>query len=188
MDEIKKSDATQLDDASPVTITKGQLQSILSEIDALKRGRVFEKPKRVTERTADIRIYEGKPVIWYGNVKEVWDDNQNKNVAYMDIKLDGEDKLITVPYVKFLNEPNKVKVKIVSQKAEEIVQSQGRMTAQNPNPAHDPATGRPLESRPWSAREIDLEVTSVKYQATIEILEGELVGEILTLNSECLNQ
>ena len=168
-----------------VTMTKGQLKGLLDRVENLERGQKHERPKRVTEHFATMRIHEGKPVIWFGNVKEKWDDKLDKLVAWMDIKLEGQDKPVTVEYLEFLNSPTSVRVEIKSQKAEEIreLPKIGQTTAFE-NPDQGNWTGK---FKSWQGGQ-DLEVVSFKYQAEIEILEGELVGKTFSIPSNCLNQ
>ena len=179
------------DDAEPVTLTKGQLKGILSELDSLKNRGMIQKPKRVTEHYARLRYHEGKPVVWYGNVREKKDHDSGKFVTWMDIKLFEDPKAIPVLYLDFLNSRNDyannaVQVAIKKQEVEEKIESLGRRQAENPNPATDPSTGRPLDSN-WRPFEVEMEVTSREYTATIEVLEGSDRGKTFVLPSSCLN-
>ena len=168
-----------------VSISEGQLKGLLDRLENLERGQKFERPKRVTTHVATMRVYEGKPVVWYGNVKESWDDKQDKMIAYMDIKLEGQEKSVNVNYLDFLNSPTSVQVEIKSQKAEEIreLPKTGPTAAfQNPDEAN--WTGR---FKSWQGGQ-DLEVVSYKYQAEVEILDGDLRGKTFSVPSSCLNQ
>lgn len=164
--------------SDPVTLTRGQLESIITELESLKRGQRFEKPARVTERTARIRIHEEKPVVWLGNVRDIFDAKQAKKIAWADVKLYEEDKIRTVGYLEFLNSANSVQVKIKSQEVTEIVTSEGSITATNPNPYFD---------KKFQSYETELTSTRHEYQATVEVLAGELKSKVFILPSTCLN-
>ena len=73
----------------------------------------------------------------------------------MDIKLLDEDKVITVPYLEFLNSKNNEKVIIKNQKAEQVVESRGLFVAQNPDPAE--ISGK---RKDFASREVEDEVIS----------------------------
>lgn len=184
--ELKnKQEDKQEDKNEVVTITRRQLQGLLDRVENIERGQKYEQPKRVTEHHGTIRVYEGKPVVWFGNVKEKWDGVQDKMIAWMDIKLEGQEKLVTVEYLEFLNSPTSIRVEIKSQKAEEIrkVPKTGpTMAFENPDEAN--WTGK---FKNWQGGQ-ELEEISYKYQAEIEILEGELVGKTYFVPSDCLNQ
>ena len=94
----------QTDEKEMVQIPKSQLEGILADIEKLKKGPVYEKPRRVTERIARLRFFNGKPVVWYGNVREIRNDKLGKFIAFMDIKVLGVKDLIEVEYLKFLTE------------------------------------------------------------------------------------
>ena len=168
-----------------VTITKKQLQGLLDRLENVERSQKFEKPKRVTEHFGTIRVYNGKLVIWFGNVRDIWDNERNKDIAYMDIKLEGQEKPETVNYLDFLNSPTSVRVEIKKQVAEEVRELPRTGPTQafvNPDEAN--WTGK---FKSWQGGQ-DLEVVSYKYQVELEILEGELVGKVFNVPANCLNQ
>lgn len=160
-----------------VTITKGQLDGLLARLENLEVGRGIKKPKRVTEHEAYLRFYKEKPVVKLSNHKEMC-DNFGKIRGFVDLTLLGADKPEIAEYLPFLNESNQVKVKILSQKAEEVVITQGKTRAQNPDPLND---------KKFESGEIDLEVTSYQYTAEVEVIEGEHMGEKYTLDTRALN-
>src|SRR3990167_8663895 len=69
-----------------LTLTRSQLDRITADLDNLKKSQTSIKPVRSTERTATIRFHDDKPVVWYGKVNEIWNREQNKNIAYLDFK------------------------------------------------------------------------------------------------------
>src|SRR3990167_4020486 len=85
-----------------ITLTRAQLEAIVDErVQKGLTGGV--KPlKRVTERIATLRVFKGKPVVWYGNVKQKRNEDGDA-VAFMDIKLFDQEKSVTVNYLEFLN-------------------------------------------------------------------------------------
>ena len=167
-----------------VTLKESQLQGILAEIEKLKKAnQPFQRAKRVKEHTATARYYEDKPVVWYGDVRE--ESMEGKKVSIMNIKLLGESKKYPVEYLDFLNqrgdyENNMVKVKIVKQEAEKIIESQGIKRAENPDPAK-------ISTSSFDSVEVELEVTSVEYTATVEVLEGPHQGETFKIPTKALN-
>lgn len=161
-----------------VQITKGQLEGILAELDNLRKGQKLEKPKRVTDRVARLRFHNGKPVVWYGNVREIKDNLNGKLVSFMDIKTLKSEELEKVEYLAFLNSNNAVNVSIKEQRAEKIIESQGKTLARNPNPHFN---------KKFEEFEYEEEVVSYQYEATVEVLEGEHKGEIFEVPTKCLN-
>src|SRR3990167_3684262 len=182
-EEIKTKEVKVNPEMEPAVISKGQLAGILAELSSLKNRGVPKKAERVKEHIATLRFHENKPVIWFGNVDEKRDSVTGKSVAYMDIKLQGEEGLINVPYLQFLNTSNFVKVQILSQKAEKVIQSEGTFMTENPDQAN-----RGGKSSNFQSQEMEAEIVSYKYQAELEVLEGPHVGLKLTVPSECLNQ
>lgn len=164
-----------------VQIPRAEWESLKADIEKIKTGRQFQKPKKVTEHFANIRFHDGKPVVWYGNVHEVKDKLTGKLVAYMDIKLDGEEGTERVEYLAFLNTPNSVKVEIKKQEAQQIVTSLGVRRAVNLDEAK-------ISGQKFAAREYEDEVVSYEYTATIEVIDGEHKGETYIVPSNCLNQ
>ena len=168
-----------------VTITKKQLQGLLDRLENVERSQKFEKPKRVTEHFGTIRVYNGKLVIWFGNVRDVWDNDKNKNIGYMDIKLEGQEKIEKVNYLDFLNSPTSVRVEIKKQVAEEVRElPKTGPTQAFVNPDEGNWTGK---FKTWQGGQ-DLEIVSYKYQAEVEVLEGTLKNQVFKVDSSCLNQ
>lgn len=169
----------------PVTLTRGQLDGILAELSNLKSRGATKKPKRVTDRTATLRFHEGKPVITYGQVREVKDPTTGRMVSYMEIETKSEEGPVkaTVGYLEFLNSANSYQVSIKSQKAEEVIQSLGTFQAQNPDEAKVGSS-----AKGWRSREVENEVKTFRYIVDIEVLEGEYKGLTLTVSAEALNR
>ena len=163
-----------------ITLTKSQLEGIMADLDSLKKSQTSVKPKRSTERVATLRFHDDKPVVWYGEVKEVWNSERHKNIAYLDFKVEGNNKPINVEYLKFLNSDNKVNVKIKSQSVEEITQSEGVMTTRNPDQAK-------IATKNWESREMDAEIITRIYTVTVEVMEGPHSGEVYTVPAKSLN-
>ncbi len=158
-----------------MTITKGQWEALLHEVANLRSGTKVEKPKRVTDHTATLRFYGDKPVVKFSNFQEPLVDG--RRVGFVDLTLeDGE--VVAVEYLAFLNEGNGEKVKIISQKATESVKNYGTVRAVNPDPKNQ---------KTWDGGMIDLEVTSVSYQAEVEVIDGPHEGKKYSVPTTCLN-
>lgn len=160
-----------------ITLNKTQYEGLLERLGNLEKGQRQERPKLVTERTAKLRFYGDKPVIWYGNVREIKDKDTGKLVGWMDIKT-IDDKTYKVEYLKFLNENVSVVVQIVNQVAEKVVEEFGTRLAVNPNPLFD---------KKWQEFETDDEIISYKYTAEVKVLDGPHAGETYTLSTMALN-
>lgn len=174
---------TQPEDQEMVQVPKAQLEGLLGRLESLENKGKTQKPKRVTERVALLRVHEGKPVVAYKNVRDVFEAEKNKNVSYMDIYVLDEAEIagpVKVNYLKFLNDTNSVQVQIEKQDVEEKTVSQGVVKAQNPDPAK-------VTSKIWDSREIDLEVTQREYVATIKVLEGDLKDKVFRVPADALN-
>ncbi len=162
-----------------ITISKGQLQAFVQDAVAKAMGSKVEKPSRVKEHTAVVRYLDGQPVIKIAGLKERKVDG--KNIGYINVTLlDGIVK--EVEYLPFLNETERMHVKILSQKAEQHITS-GNMGntvyAENPNP---------YEIKNFTSREIELEVVSYTYEANVEVTtEGEYLGNKFTIDTAFLN-
>ncbi len=159
-----------------ITITRDQLKAFVQDEVAKAIGSKIEKPKRVTDRVAVIRIHEGKPVVSLNKVRERLVDG--RQVAFCKIQTLGSPEEIEVGYLDFLNEAEKANVKILSQKATESVKSYGTIKAINPDP---------MNIKEWNGGNVDLEVTSVQYQAEIEVIDGDLAGQKYSVPTSCLN-
>lgn len=176
MDEPIKEPTTKPD---TVTMTQEQLSALLGRIANLESGQRVVKPTRVSDRTAVLRFYNGKPVVGLRGYREILDETNNR-VAVITLDLFGGDNLesVEVPYLSFLNEGNGEKVKIVKQEAQKHVKSDGQVRAVNPDP---------MNQKTWEGGLIDLEVVSYTYKADVEVIEGPHAGEKYTVPAECLN-
>ena len=161
-----------------VTLSKSQFEGLIGRLETLEERGKTRKPKRITENTAILRFHNDKAVRWAGNVVETLDKLTGRNIAHMDIKLYGEEKAIKVPYLEFLNAKNATLVRIKEQKAEEIVDVVESSRTRNPDPVH---------KKDFTSREMDMEVVTLKYTATVEVLEGSHKGDVYTLPGEALN-
>lgn len=170
-----------LESEDTVTLSKQQFAELTARLEKVEqRGLGVVKPKRVTEHTARVRVHEGKPVVWCGNVKEKKDASTGKLVAWMDLKLDGSDKVVMVEYLDFLNAPNHVLANIKSQKMEQFETVLGVRNAINPDEAK-------INSKNWKSKEVEDRVVTRKYTVTVEILEGDLQGKEFVIPADALN-
>ena len=96
-------------------VPKEVFDGLIARVTNLEKGTVVLKPKRAMDHEAIVRFYKGKPVIKYSNVREEKEEHTGKNIAWFDIYLLDEEKPHKVEYLKFLNEANGVKVKILKQ-------------------------------------------------------------------------
>ena len=158
-----------------ITMTVDQLNALVDE--RIKNRGIVEKPKRVTDRTARMRIHNGQAVVGFGQVKERMDASIGRPMAWLEITLE-DGKVETVPYLEFLNSPNSVLVQIKRTQVEEIVKSDGYIHAQNPNPK---------DIKNWKDAEVEAVSTSEKRTMEVLILEGELKGKELTVDGNVLN-
>lgn len=167
-----------LEDDQAVTVTKAQWDEVMSQLAQLRQQGKVEKPKRVTDRVATLRFYEGKAIIGASEVAERLIDG--RLTGFVTLKLeDGEEvEMLYRDYVRFLNGSMGEKVKIIDQKATEHVKSYGKVRAINPDP---------VNVKTWDGGVIDLEVTSVSYLANVEVLEGEHAGQQYTVPTSVLN-
>ena len=173
--ELAKTIAAEAPRGKTVTMSEAQFKALMDRIDRVEGG--FKKPARVKDHVAYLRVYNSKPIVKYGQAKVVYDKELRKN--RMDLELytaEDQTKPFVVDYLTFLNEDNQVKVSILSQKAVESIESMGTRAKV------DPKTDRFMDS------EIELEVRSVVYQAEIEITEGELKGQKLSVPADALNR
>lgn len=161
-----------------VTLSKKQYEEIMNEIRQIKRGGV-QKPTRVKEHVATMRTFKGVPVVNYGRVYQGKND-VNEDRLYMEIKVLEGTGIEKVDYIQFLNSEgdyfdNTVAVKILKQTAHEKIASQGV------------ANKADIKTDKYTNEEIDLIVTSVDYDAEVEITSGELTGKVLTVSTNSLN-
>lgn len=169
------------DPNEPVVVTRAEWEGLMGQIKNLTTGASTVRAKKVTSHTATLRFHEGKPVIWYGNVKEIKEKDTGKLVAWMDIELQGVKEKLRVEYLDFLNSPNSVRVLIKEQKLKEIRQSEGIITTVNPDQA------KISSKTPWTPQEVEAEIVTRKYIATVEVIEGDHKGEVFILPNDCLN-
>ena len=159
-----------------VTMTLGQLEAIIDS--RIKNRGVPQKPKRVTERIARIRIHEGQPVVWYGNVRSKKDIENGEKILMMDIKCGEAQTKYTVPYLEFLNTPNSVQVQIKVMDVKEVEKSEGTVMAENPDPVHD---------KKFRPQEVEATVVTQERTATVIVLDGDLKGQEFVIPDAALN-
>jgi hypothetical protein len=167
-------------DDKMVEVSEGKLNELLERLQRLEKGAVLTRPKRVTNHTAYIRTLNGRPIVGVGQaVAEIDPITRRENLTLELTVLEEEgEKEVTVPYLAFLNEPNQVKVLIKEQKAHEKVTVTGYV---NTSPTD------PVNTKHFSSEEVPMEVKTITYDVTIEVLEGELKGLELTVPNDALN-
>ena len=172
-----------------ITTTEEHLNEIIkSKVEeAMKNRGIPQKAKRVTESIATVRFHNDKLVIWYGNHFEEL-DARNKLVGYMDIKLDGEEELVRVNHLNFLNTAPKYnvlikKVTIVEQvKVDDPNRTGGTFTTVNPDEGH-------LERKNFNPRVEVAEVRRKNKESDIEVLEGPFKGQTYhVIDNDVLNK
>lgn len=162
-----------------VTVSRNQLDAYIADAVAKAVGAKVDKPKRVTNHTAVVRYHNGQPVVGLGNLVER--KVEGRTIGYIKLTLlDGTVE--EVEYLKFLNESERQQVSIISQKATEHVTNgnQGRtIHAENPNP---------YEVKNWQSTQIDLDVVSYTYKATVKVLQdGDHLDEEFEIETAYLN-
>lgn len=176
-DEIKKATEAKAPNET-ITMTRSQLEGIVAEMIA-KSGSP-KKPQRVTDHVATLRFHEGRPVVQYGQVREVKENGEK--VAYMNINVQEDGEFVAEPikvrYIDFLNDSNFSKVQILKQHAEKKEISHGEFHTQNANEVYDKKFQSELAE--------DLEVRYI-YTCDVEVLEGDLKGKKFTVPATALN-
>ena len=164
-------------ESETVTVPKGVLEDLMARVSNMENGNPIQKPKRITEHHADIRLHEGKPVL---RIAKTWVENRGTEKERMLCTIeykDGEDvKTAELNYLDFLNEAPKEKVRILSQKAQDKSLNQG-MVGKRDTKTDNLMVGE----------EISLDVTIMEYISEVEFMGGELAGQKLTVNEEALN-
>lgn len=160
-----------------IQVPEAEFKKILVEIEKLKlsqEGRKHREPKRVSEHTATLRVWNDELVIGVGEVKNVLNKLGEKTLEIELIIKGG--KTVKAPYLEFLNLALPVKVRIMSQEAkkrEEVV-----------------ATGRKRDASKgdaFTSEEAEFIVTFVDYTSEIEVLDGAFAGEKLQIDNRFLN-
>lgn len=166
-----------------IKVSKVFLENLISRIDNLE-GKT-KQPKKVNEHFAYIRLWKDKVVTGvkrFHTEKALSDKNdhdEKRLFAELIIK-DSEEKVV-VDWLDFLNQvngENKAKVKIINEVAQEVSTSQGNMLSRNLDE---------YNNKKFVTREIDLEVISYQYTCKVQVIDGSLAGQEITLNSESLN-
>jgi len=178
-----------------VEVDAQQLKQLLADNEAFKQKfakieKGVEKPKRVTEHIARLRLIKGSPVVDFG---KTWEElprtelnqlNEKRLFGEFIVLVKGEDGkerqvVETVDYIDFINESERAKVSILYQKATKHVDVQDTVRKSNPDPVHN------KDFR--GGEEVDLEVISYSYMCEVEVIDGTLKGNKYKLDSNVLN-
>lgn len=162
-----------------VEIPKKQLSSILERLAAIEKGGAALAPKRVTERTAMLRLVDGKPIINWGKIYDKKDPLDGKKVTWAEIYLEGVKEPKTVIYLDFLNEPNQHKVNILKQTAKPIREILGYKSPSNPDPVHN--------KNFQAADSVEDVIERVEYECEVEVIDGEYAGKKFLVPNTSLN-
>ena len=169
-------------DEKMIEVPEGKLNELLTRLNNLERGITTVRPKRITQHTAYMRTYDGGLVVDFDQVKTLIDPVTKEQLLKWDIKVwkaESEKKEpFTVDYLNFLNEHNSVKVLVKEQKAKTDTVIAGYI---NTTPTD------PVNTKNWSQQEVPLEVTTVSYDVTVEVLEGDFKGVIVTVPNKVFN-
>lgn len=173
-----------------ITIKKSEFDGLLARLQKLEDGnKPFKlKADRVKEHVAYVRMVDDEIIV------DSQKDKRGKAKAPYVIKdkMTGEDvclwdlvtekgKKITVNFKNFLNDDNKLMVKIVKQNANQIIINHGSHSVENPDPAM-------ISGAKFNSYETDLEVVTVDYDSEIEVCDdGDRLGDKLKINNKFLN-
>lgn len=162
-----------------VQLPEKQFKTIMDRLAALEKGDgTSKKPKLVTEHTATLREWQDELVIGVKKVYQLFNTASQKMEDKVDliIKEGDKKKIVTADYLDYLNNGNKVKVKILEQKSEPVVITENTVNLVDAK-----------DDRVFSDQQIDLNVTIVEAVAKVEVLEGNFKGEIFKISNKSLN-
>lgn len=162
-----------------VQVPESQLNTLLERIDKLEKGQgQLIRPKRVTEKTAKLREWEGKLVIGYTKVYQILNTATQALEEKIELLLKEGDKTkkVEAGYLDFLNNAAPVKVKIIEQRAENKTEIVGSSNLVDPK-----------DDRIYPDKTIDMIVTSVDYTSKVEVLDGQFIGETFVIENKFLN-
>lgn len=159
-----------------VSVSKETLSALMDRLSRLEKGGTTIKPRRVTEKTAFVRVFEGKPVV---DFKKTFtkrnEDNKEILMAKFIVDNNGKQEEVEQVYLDFLNNCPAEQVKIVKQEADEKEINQGTVRPL------DEATDRFKDSH------VELIVKTVDYMSEVEFLGGDLVGKTIKVPNKVLN-
>lgn len=169
-----------------VVVSKVELDGILSRLKDLESGKkmMLTKSDRVKEHIAYLRMIDDELVVGVQKNKRgeeksayIYKNEHGDEFLRWDVVLESGKK-VTVEMLEFLNDNNKINVKILDQKAKKSVKVVDVIKAENSDPHLN---------KNFSSFDVEQEVVSVEYDATVEILDGENAGKTLTISTRMLN-
>lgn len=159
-----------------VTLTKEQFDSLMGRLNRIEKGETVSKVSRITDRTANVRIFEGLPVV---GIKKTFskrnEDNKEMLMCTILVNNDGKVEEKEVNYLDFLNNCPAEMVKIIKQTAIPTTISHGFTRAKNA--ANDT----------FGNDSVELLVNSVDYESEIEFMNGEFAGKVMNVSNKCFN-
>lgn len=161
-----------------IQVSETDLKQLLAEIETLKQKvdapRSRKEPKRVTDRIAHLREWDGALIVAHKGTTTVL-NKIGERVLEIEL-VDSKGKAHRANYLQFLNEGIPVRVKITDQKADK-----------KEVPV---ATGfrRDAEKGDAVTREqTEFFVTYVDYISDVEVIDGAFAGEKLKIENKFLN-
>lgn len=190
---------TESKDGEHVTIPRSLLEQMMQDISDLKTGRTTQRPKKVVEHFARVRMLdsdseEPKPVVRIGKVwteREIGGDVSKAKIFFVknmpelvkDASTTPEVAERTVNLLMFLNETPSVQVKFVEQKAVDKSKVLGEIRRSNPDPKKFGDTGKA-----FTPGVVENKIEIYEWESVVEFTEGVYQGaRIKVKNDETLN-
>lgn len=158
-----------------VVLKKTDYTAIMQRLEKLEGGNKLKMPVIAKEHTAFVRIFKDKIVIGFFNVRKHWSSKEKGYIEIVDITTEDGKIHKSVEYVEFLQNSERVKVKINSVNRKKIVINQGEATEKE----YDEKKGIMKETGDY----VPANVVSYDEIALIETFDGrKLEIDVLFLN------
>jgi len=161
-----------------VTLTVEEFKTITDRLSQLEKGVMNIRPSKVKEHTAIVAVADGQPVVGWNQVA---DDGtvSGANLKIELLLLDGKKK--TLPYLEFIRNIQRVRVKILKTETKERVETEFGKGGGGIMGKVDQKTDK------MTGDEVELAVTYVETTMQVEIIDGDLAGQKFGIASNYLN-
>jgi hypothetical protein len=153
-------------------------------IEKIKKGGI-DRPKRVQEDTAYVRMVDEKIVIGIGKkwseAKRTKLNEKDEERLFAQLKLENDTEK-TVDFVDFLNNSDMVYGLIKKIDKKDASRNHGQALAEEQDPYNRRMSGKGFE--PFR---VDIVETATDDDFTLEIMQGERAGQKITLHNSVIN-
>lgn len=175
-------------EASDVATLQATVNALMEQVKQLQNPGIIKQEKHIDEHFAKLKLWDEKLVVGVGSVKTNYKEPNPELRLIIELvlrKVDGSLEKVSAPYKVFMEEGLPVLCKIIEDKR--VMKNEVKEYANKLSVGKNAVTGDIASTDMPTSERIAMEVSRIERNITLEVLEGEQTGALITFDDSNIN-